>query len=192
MTNIVAFSGNSNTGKTSAMRFVYDYYAEHHPEQKILLLGESAREYIEAHGGMIDNQRNFQSYVFQQEIARLDHLQQLRETDEYDIVCIDRTTMDGMIYSYWNMISGYLGAIDFVEDHYVLVERSKELYDQVIFFSTPIHVDRRFENYNNDHINAIFEHSIKWFYGDKVTTYTNNIFFQDNREQNIFGTIFGE
>lgn len=192
MTKIVSFSGNSNTGKTTAMYFVRDYYAQYHPEQRVLLLGESAREYIEAHGGMIDNQRNFQSHVFQKEIARLEYLADLRKTGEYDVVCIDRTTMDGMIYSYRNIISGYLGALDFTDDHHAMIAASKELYDHVIFFSTPIHIDSRFENYNNEHINAVFEHSIKRFYGDKVATYTNNIFFQDNREQNIFGNIFGE
>jgi hypothetical protein len=134
---------------------------------------------------------DFQTYIFRQEVARLHEIERMARQDEYDLVFIDRTAMDGMIYSYRNIISGEMERMDFASNHYELISLSKQLYDHVVFFTTPIHIDKRFANYNNEHINAIFEHSIKWFYGDRVTTYTNNIFFQDNRENTLFGNIFG-
>lgn len=48
---IIAFSGNSNTGKTTAIHFLRDFLLARNPELRIQLFHESAREYIEAHGG---------------------------------------------------------------------------------------------------------------------------------------------
>ncbi len=190
MTKIIAFSGNSNTGKTSAINYLKDHYGTLHPELKIHLLGETAREYIELHNWVVDDVHAFEEYIIAREQERLAELKSIKENNTYDLVFIDRTSLDAIIYSYRNLINGDLHRIDYVQDYDPILKLSKSLYDNVVFFTTPIKVDSRFPIYNNEHINAIFEHSIRYYYDPKVIVYTNNIFFQDNIQQTIFGNLF--
>lgn len=186
---VIAFSGNSNTGKSTAIQFLYDYMQKHSPDKKVLLMNESARTYIDQQGGVVDDVDAFQLYVYQQETKRLKRLQELRKSGEYDLVLIDRTAWDGMIYSYWNMMNGTMGAIRFSDHPYNGLAISKKLYDHVVFFTTPIKKDSRFDHYNNEYINQLFTLSITYFYGEKVLTYTNNVFFQNNFENAILSNI---
>ncbi len=187
---IIAFSGNSNTGKTTAIHFLRDFLLARNPELRIQLFHESAREYIEAHGGWgIDDMHDFERYVFQCETKRIQELQDAKEKQRYDYAFIDRTTLDCFIYSYWNLVHGDLEVIDYTHGSTNLLAQSKEVYDHVVFFTTPIKKDSRFDIYNNEHINAIFQHSIHSLYQDKVITYTNNMFFQDNLENTVLGDI---
>jgi molybdopterin-guanine dinucleotide biosynthesis protein len=50
MTKIIAFSGNSNTGKSTAIHMLYDQFSARYPEKKIKIFDETARQYIDAHG----------------------------------------------------------------------------------------------------------------------------------------------
>jgi hypothetical protein len=187
---IIAFSGNSNTGKTTAIHFLRDFLLARNPEVRIQLFQESAREYILAHGGGgIDNMHDFERYIFQCETKRIAELIEAKEKQSYDYAFIDRTTLDCFIYSYRNLVHGDLEVIDYTHGSTALLAQSKEVYDHVVFFTTPIKKDSRFDIYNNDHINAIFEHSIHSLYKEKVITYTNNMFFQDNLESTVLGDI---
>lgn len=152
---------------------------------------ESARVYINQHGGgPIDDVHAFETFIIQEEIKRLQELATIKEQQTYDLIFIDRTGLDAVIYSYRNLINGNISRIDYVANYHNILLQGRELYDRVIFFTTPIKEDSRFPIYNNEHINAVFEHSIRFRYGEKVIIYTNNIFFQDNLESTIFSNIF--
>jgi AAA domain len=191
MTKIIAFSWNSNTGKSTAIHMLYEQFSHRYPNKKIKIFEETAREYIDAHGWwMIDDVHDFETYIINQETKRLEELKLIKETKSHDLVFIDRTGLDAIIYSYRNLINGNIARIDYVENYHSVLQSWKQLYDFVVFFTTPIKIDRRFPIYNNEHINAIFEHSVRFWYEEKVITYTNNIFFQDNIESTIFWNIF--
>lgn len=191
MTKVIAFSGNSNTGKTSAIHFLHDSFIKKDPSKKIKIFHETAREYIDTHGGgEIKDVHAFECFIIEQEIHRLREIQQIKKNNTYDLVFIDRTSLDPIIYSYRNLINGNINRIDYVDNYQEVLTLSQSIYDHVVFFTTPIKIDNRFPIYNNDHINAIFEHSIRYRYSKNVIIYTNNIFFQDNLESTIFGNIF--
>lgn len=120
----------------------------------------------------------------------MEELQEIKKNNRRDLIFIDRTTLDPVIYSYRNLVNGNISNIDYLQDYFPLLTLSKQLYDHVVFFTTPIKVDTRFPIYNNEHINKVFEHTVRWRYDDKVIIYTNNIFFQDNIEATIFADIF--
>ncbi len=191
MTKIIAFSGNSNTWKTSAIHYLKDHYGAKHPDLKIHLLHETAREFINENGGwIVEDVHAFEKYIIDQEIKRMETLEKIKKDQLYDLVFIDRTAMDPIIYSYWNMVNGSLDRIDFVDNFQDILQRSKIVYDHVVFFTTPIKIDNRFPIYNNEHINAIFEHTIRYWYKEIVLVYTNNIYFQDNVAGTIFANLF--
>lgn len=191
MTKIIVFSGNSNTGKTTAINFLYEKFVTEYPNKKVVKMHESAREFInQQEGGIIKDVHEFETFIIQEESKRLQDLKDIKEHNTYDFVFIDRTWLDAIIYSYWNLINGNINRIDYVHDYHQILTTGRDLYDRVIFFTTPIKIDKRFPIYNNEHINAVFEHSVRFRYGDKVIIYTNNIFFQDNLESTIFGNIF--
>lgn len=191
MTKIIAFSGNSNTGKSTAIHMLYEQFSARYPHKKIKIFDETARKYIDAHGWWaIADVHDFETFIINEETKRLQELQEIRLHKSYDMVFIDRTGLDAIIYSYWNLINGNISRIDYVPDYHTVLAQGRELYDHVVFFTTPIKVDNRFPIYNNEHINAVFEHSVRFRYGEKVITYTNNIFFQDNIESTIFWNIF--
>jgi len=191
MTKIIVFSGNSNTGKTTAINFLYDTFTQRYPEKKVKKIHESARIYIDQHGGgNIEDVHEFERFIINEETKRLKDLAKIKQQHEYDLIFIDRTWLDAVIYSYRNLINGNITWIDYVSNYHEILVQGRELYDHVIFFTTPIKQDNRFPIYNNEHINAVFEHSIRFWYGEKVIVYTNNIFFQDNLKSTIFGNIF--
>lgn len=169
---------------------LYEQFSHRYPEKKIKIFEETARVYIDAHGWVIDDVHDFETFIIKQESGRVEELMHIKESKSYDLVFIDRTGLDAVIYSYRNLINGNIDRIDYVKNYSTILTTGKQLYDHVVFFTTPIKIDRRFPIYNNDHINAVFENSIRFFYEEKVMIYTNNIFFQDNIESTIFWNIF--
>ena len=169
---------------------LYDQFSARYPDKKIKIFDETARQYIDAHGWVIEDVHDFETFIIKQETERLQELTHIKETQSYDLVFIDRTWLDAIIYSYRNLINGNISRIDYVENYHEILAQGKALYDNVVFFTTPIKIDSRFAIYNNEHINAIFEHSIRFWYAHKVIIYPNNISFQDNIESTIFWNLF--
>lgn len=190
MTTVIAFAGNSNTGKSSAIRFLQQQFTDRWHALTVKIFEETARHYIDAHDWIIDDIHDFETHIIHAETQRLQELEEIKNNELYDFVFIDRTGLDAIIYSYRNLIVWNLSRIDYVENYHPVLQKGKELYDYVVFFTTPIKIDNRFPIYNNEHINAVFEHTMRFWYGEKVIIYTNNIFFQDNIQSTIFGNLF--
>lgn len=169
---------------------LYEQFSVRYPEKKIKIFDETARQYIDAHGWVIEDVHDFETFIIKQETDRLKELTHIKAQKSYDLVFIDRTGLDAIIYSYRNLINGNISRIDYVENYHKILAQGKTLYDNVVFFTTPIKIDSRFAIYNNEHINAIFEHSIRFWYEHKVIIYPNNISFQDNIESTIFWNLF--
>lgn len=191
MTKVIVFCWNSNTWKTSALAYIGWTYAKRYPDKKILILEESARKYINLQDdtSVVNDVHEFERFVTDHERERLHELKRIVEEWRYDCVCIDRSMVDCLIYSYRNMINGALDRIDYVKWYHDLVMQSREIYSNVVYFTTPIKEDNRFPIYNNEHINAIFQHTIQYIYWEKVLTYSNNIEFQALLEWSLFDEI---
>ena len=52
----------------------------------------------------------------------------------------------------------------------------------IVFFDTMIVPDENFADYNNTDINAIFKHTMKSVYGEKLVHYPNNMEFEKDIE----------
>jgi len=92
MTKIIVFSGNSNTGKTTAINFLYDTFTQRYPEKKVKKIHESARIYIDQHGGgNIEDVHEFERFIINEETKRLKDLAKIKQQHEYDLIFIDRT-----------------------------------------------------------------------------------------------------
>lgn len=191
MTKIIVFAWNSNTWKTTAIHYLKERYGKLHPDIRIELMNETAREYIDAHWWwLVEDVHAMQVFIAGLEKKRIERMKEIKEKNLADLVFVDRTAMDCMVYTYWNLVNNNLNRVDFFDDYHKVLCDSRDVYDKIVFFTTPIKIDNRFPIYNNEHINKVFEHTFKYFYGDKVITYTNNIFFQDNIESTIFGNLF--
>lgn len=186
---IIVFSGNANTGKTTALEVCKQQLLKNNAKANIKIFEETARIYLNTHTAPIDIYE-FQKYIRTQEQLRLQELEHLKKTDTYDYVIIDRTILDGIIYSYRNMLQGKLTSIDFLNNQHHIIEKSRELYDHIIFFQKPFKTNIRFDSYNNPELNGIFEHSLLSFYGEKIMIYENNIYFQDNISQLLTPPLF--
>jgi len=151
-------------------------------------MNETAREYIDANWwGKVDDVHAMQVFIAGLEKKRIERMKEIKEKNLADLVFVDRTAMDCMVYTYWNLINNNLNKVDFFEEYHQVLTDSRDVYDKIVFFTTPIKIDNRFPIYNNEHINKVFEHSFKFFYGEKVITYTNNIFFQGCWQSNLYG-----
>jgi len=148
MTKIIVFAGNSNTGKTSAIHYLKERYWALHPEIRIELMHETAREYIDAHWwGMIDDPHAMQTFVAWLEKKRVERMKEIKEKNLADLVFVDRTAMDCMVYTYWHLINNNFSRVDFFDDYHQVLTDSRDVYDKIVFFTTPIKIDNRFPIY---------------------------------------------
>lgn len=85
--------------------------------------------------------------------------------------------MDACVYIYRDILHGTIKNPDILA-YTEEIALSKELYDRVIFFDTMITQDQNFADYNEEHINDIFRHSMQSVYGEKLIHYPNNKEFE--------------
>ncbi len=175
---IIVFSWNSNTWKSSAIKLFYDKLKSINDGYNIKIYGEIAREYLDMNIGKDIDRYEFQKYIADKDIERINRLKQHKIDDDFDFILVDRTIFDSIIYIYWNFLIWKSWKIDFIDDIYTYIEDSKNIYDKVVFFSLPIKNDKRFDDYNNDNINWIFENSIEATYRWKICKIDNNIILE--------------
>ncbi len=152
--------------------------------KRVKVLWETAQIYIDTHNGKIEDRYDFEKFIMQEESKRLQEIQEIKINNQYDIVLTDRTFLDAFIYTYRAIIHGTITNPDILA-HTEEIALSKELYDNVIFFDTMITPDKNFADYNEEHINDIFKHSMQSVYSEKLVYYPNNKEF----EKDIHGFV---
>ena len=174
---IIVFSWVSRTGKSTAITTLSEKFQQQGKTVKIY--PETAQIYIDNNPGPITDRYSFQRHIVDEEIKRLQEIQTLKSSNTYDIVLIDRTFADMFVYIYRGIIHDYIQNPDLLSCTQEL-SKSKELYDEIIFFDTMIIEDKNFADYNNDDINTIFKHTLNSIYQDKIKYYPNNTYFEKN------------
>lgn len=177
--HIIAFSWSSRTGKTTAIATMKELFEQQGKTVKVF--GETAQIYIDNHPGPIEDRYAFEHFIMDEEMKRLYEMQEIKTTQQYDIILADRTFLDAFVYIYRAIVHGHITNPDILW-HTKELELSKELYDIVVFFDTMITPDKNFADYNETDINAIFKHTMQSIYGEKVVHYTNNKQFQNDIE----------
>lgn len=143
----------------------------------VKVFGETAQIYIDKHEGKIEDRYDFEKYIMQEEKKRLAEIQEIKTNKTYDIVLTDRTFLDAFVYTYRGILHGTIKNPDILA-HTEEIESSKHLYDVVVFFDTMITPDKNFADYNEQHINEIFRHSMQSIYQDNFVYYPNNKEFE--------------
>ena len=104
---------------------------------------------------------------FQQNISALED-ERLKEIakDTADILLIDRTCMDGLVYSIFNLDQWFPIRMN---------QESKGDYDLVILFTEEFKKTQteQFEHYNDGSLVELFRNIMKFLYGDKVYEFKN-------------------
>gem|GEM_PF-2767044 len=141
------------------------------------VFGETAQIYIDNHPGPIENRYAFEYFIMEEEIKRIYEMQEMKKTQQYDIMLVDRTFLDAFVYIYRAIVHGHITNPDLLS-HTKEIKLSKELYDVVVFFDTMIKPDKNFADYNEEDINAIFKHTMQSIYSKKLVHYANNSEFK--------------
>ena len=153
---IKAFTWVGNTGKSTTIE---------------KLDGVKYWEIAREHFDKLDNIKEFQKAILEDEKKRLFEL--LTYTDRIDVI-VDRTFVDNLIYLYYSIITGNIeDEFDFGELS-SFIEKSVELYDEVILFTEPLKENTQFKQYNDPTLNELFITTIKKVYWDKVKQYKNS------------------
>ncbi|HCB51626.1 TPA: hypothetical protein DEP21_03560 [Patescibacteria group bacterium] len=158
----------SRTGKTTAINEVGEYFVQ--KGNRVKIYEETARIYLNNHQDPIDRQ-DMHKWIIQNEKERLNEISQLKEKNEFDIILIDRTFVDTIVYIYRNYLLGYLSDISIINELNTSVSLSNELYDDIVFFDEMIIQDDLFDDYNNPEMKAIFKYSIQKIYQQKIQHY---------------------
>ena len=145
--------------------------------KRVKIFGETAQLYIDKHPGPIEDRYDFEHFIMEEEIKRLHKMQEMKKIQQYDIGLADRTFLDAFVYIYRAIIHGHIKNPDILA-HAEELALSKDLYDVVVFFDTMIKPDKNFADYNEADINAIFRHTMKSIYGEKLVHYPNNREFE--------------
>lgn len=182
---IIVFSGVTNTGKSTAIRDL---------EIQILKLGktvkiydERARIYLDSHSRKNIDIYKFQKFILEWEKERLLELENYKKEEKFDYVLIDRTVVDSMVFIYWALINWTLENGELLDDSYTIIEKSRGIYDKIIYFKEMIKSDSRSEGFNSKEFHNIFENTIKVSYKDKVDFIRNNIYLE---KENIIPEIY--
>ena len=146
-------------------------------EKTVKVFNETAQMYIDNHPGPIEDRYAFEYFIMEEEIKRIYEIQEIKKTQQYDIVLVDRTFLDAFVYIYRAIIHGHITNSDLLT-HIKEIELSKELYDEIVFFDTMIKPDQNFADYNEIDINAIFKHTMQSIYEKKIIYYPNNSEFK--------------
>gem|GEM_PF-3506853 len=173
---IIVFSGITNTGKSTAI---------HNLETQILkagktvkIYGEHARIYLDIHGRETIDIYKLQEFISNGEKERLLELESYKKEDKYDYVLVDRTVVDSMVFVYRALINGTMNNADILNDIHSVIEKSRGIYDKIIYFYEMIKSDSRAEGFNSKEFHSIFENTMKATYGDKVEIVRNNIYLK--------------
>jgi len=139
--HIIAFSGSSRTGKSTAIQTMKELFEKQ--GKRVKIFGETAQIYIDNHPGPIEDRYAFEHFIMDEEIKRLYEMQEIKTTQQYDIALADRTFLDAFVYIYRAIIHGHIKNPDLLA-HAKELAFSKELYDVVVFFDTMIRPDENF------------------------------------------------
>lgn len=128
-------------------------------------------EIARKHFDKLPDIKEFQKAILEDEKKRLFEL--LSYTGDENII-IDRTFVDNLIYLYYNIV---IGKINYDFNFWELsdfIQKSVELYDEVILFTEPLKKDSRFKEYNDEKFNELLKSTIRTIYGNKVKEYKNS------------------
>lgn len=106
--------------------------------------------------------QEFQDEISERENQRLEQVKQ----DTADVLLFDRTTMDSLVYSIFNLEKGIP-----VQLH----QTSLGDYDLVLLFTEAFKQTNteQFQHYNDQKLVELFRSLIKHIYGDKVVEFRN-------------------
>jgi predicted ATPase len=139
-----AFTGTHSTGKTTAVRALHKKMHFAHPDKRVGIVREVARDCPYPVVGLGNSQPNpiSQQWIFHQQAAA-----ELAARARYDIVICDRTVCDCIAYT----LAG--GLSDLAASFLRLARWHVEIYDRVIFRRARLDVppaDDGFRNLDND------------------------------------------
>lgn len=121
---------------------------------------EVARQILDEKG--FTNMQEFQDEISERENQRLEQVKQ----DTADVLLFDRTAMDSLVYSIFNLEKGIP-----VQLH----QTSPGDYDLVLLFTEAFKQTNteQFQHYNDQKLVELFRSLIKHIYGDKVVEFRN-------------------
>jgi len=164
----IAFTGPWNTGKSTIIKKLEEDLSKSVNDnqwcdpKKVSIYPETARQVLDliAWG-------DFDMSDFQKKISKLEDNRLLEiEQDTADILLIDRTCMDWLVYSIFNVWEWY--PIRMNQD-------SKWDYDLVILFTEEFKKTQteEFSHYNDDRLVDLFRNIMRFLYWDKVVEFKN-------------------
>lgn len=162
-----AFTGPWNTGKSTIIKKLseelsYSIWDNQWCDPKtVSVYPETARKVLDEKG--FGSMSQFQQTISALEDERLKEL----ENDTADVLLIDRTCMDGLVYSIFNLDNEF--PITFNQS-------SKGDYDLVVLFTEAFKETQteEFAHYNDDGSLVKLFRDVLWFlYGDKVVEFKN-------------------
>ncbi len=172
---IIVFSGITNTGKSTAIRDLEIKFLKKGKTVKIY--GERSRTYLDTHNRETIDIYKLQKFISNGEKERLLELESYKRENKYDYILVDRTIVDSMVFVYRALINGTMVKADILDDVHSLIKRSREVYDNIIYFHEMIKPDTRSEGFNSKEFHNIFENTMKTAYGNKLLILRNNIYF---------------
>lgn len=127
MTEVIAFSGVHNTGKSTCIERIRDGLIQQN--KTVVVLEEIPRLFFV-------QQRNdptkMQEAINKVEHAKLNHLIELIKLQVFDAILVDRTFKDHIAYSKWYQTQGQM------DQQAEIIDRDDCPYDKIIFFQEGI------------------------------------------------------
>lgn len=174
--HIIVFAWPSRTGKTTTIQTLAQRFSEE--GMRVCVFEETAQKYLDQYKGEQIDRYAMQRYIADQEMARINDLQSIKNAGQYDIVLVDRTIADMFVYIYWAIIHGWITNGDVLSNVDKELEISKNIYDTIIYFDKMLIEDKAFADYNNPKLNAIFSATLLQIYGSKIQSYTSKLEFE--------------
>lgn len=150
------FTGPGNTGKSTVIRELKKHLEK---DNTVRIYEETARQVLQL--GYRD-MAQFQKTISFLEDLRLKEI----ENDMSDVLLIDRTAMDGLIYSIFNMDSNVPITMN---------QKGRGDYDLVILFTEVFKETQteQFAHYNDGRLLKLFRDVFGFLYGDKMVEFKN-------------------
>jgi hypothetical protein len=113
----------------------------------------------------------FQKQMHIAEINRVNEITELKKKQLYDVILIDRTFHDNILYATQNHTYGDVEELDFLQ----LDPGSKETYDKVVLLTEPTRDSKHeeFDLYNNNEFKEVFNRSISEYYNHCIEKFRN-------------------
>ena len=167
----VAFTWPGNTWKSTVINWLRDSLSKMF---NVSVYEETARSVLDKNK---DSEWIFDMEWFQWEICRLENerVEKMKE-DMADILLIDRTSLDWLVYSIFNLKNwNWLN----------LNQKDIADYDLVILFTETFKQTNtpQFAHYNDDKLVDLFRTVMRYVYGDKLVEFWNWSEFHDIRER---------